>query len=202
MTGSEEGKSPAEILERLGTLLDESTLLREIDQPIEAALQQFHVSASQPLSTREFNAAIGDFVKHVYGEGLAVRRALSASQARAEAMMLLDAYYQGAQVRGYAGALVDATQPPPLGLGLILIRLAGIIAAAERQKYTAWVLARTLGPLSWPERCRVVEFLLQCFGRHLPQQLRLCPPEQLADDIPWLVASVLEVQKAIRQICG
>ncbi len=202
MSSSEEGTSPAEILERLNVLLDESKLLREIDQPIEAALQGFHVNQSQPLTTQDFHAAVAAFVRHIYQEGLAARYTLSASQALGEAILLLDSYYQGQQVRGYIGALLDAAQPPSLGLGLILTQLASIIAAAERQKYTAWVLARTLGPLSWPERCQVTGLLVQAYGPYLPQPLRSCPLEQLAGDIPAFLASVLEVQKAFRQICG
>ena len=187
-------------LEQILTLLDETRLRTEIDEPIDAAAETFYVEQSQPVSHERFHQALAGFVRHVYRDTLRPARMLSPAQAGAEAIALLEMGY-GQRGRGYDAALVDAVDPRHDGMNLALAQLAEVIKQHERRKHRRWVFASSLGPLAWPDRCKVAEALLQRLRPFLPPRLQHCVGAQLVDEIPDLTVTHLGINVLLRRMC-
>jgi len=191
MTSSEEQQTAAIVIDEIMKRLDEQRLRQTIDDPLDAAASSFQLEEQPNVTPGLFHWVLGDFVAHVYESGLSLRQRLSPEQARAEAISLLNAAYQGVHGSGYETALIVAVDPALDGMALVLARLTETIKALERQKYTRWVFADALEPLDWRSRCRVAETLLDRLSPFLPPELLRCAAAQLADEIPALITKDL-----------
>ena len=141
MTNSEQNLSSEKILDTIIDLLNGERMTREIDEPIDLTVKAFQIKTKLPLSHSDFNRVIAEFVRRIYQKGLRITRHLSDQEALAEAVSLLENYYQGIDSRGYDGALLDATGNDQESLGYVLSQLAESIKAVERKKYVQWVFS-------------------------------------------------------------
>jgi hypothetical protein len=200
MTSSRSDAQAADALERILALLDEARVRKEIDEPIDAAIAGFRFEETSPVSHRHFHQIISDFVHRVYRQGIAPHQALSSTQASAEAIALLEEGYWGAQARGYDAALLDAANPAHNGIELVLAQLAEIIKDNQRRQYTHWVLATSLGPLAWGERCRVAALLLDRLRPYLTPPLQRCVAAQVVDELPVLITTHLSTDAVLQSM--
>jgi hypothetical protein len=199
MTCSHSDTQAGNALERIVALLDETCVRDKIDEPIDVAAATFSFEEVQPVSHRHFHQVLGNFVQHVYQNGLHPPQVLSLAQACAQAIALLDMGYSS-QARGYDAALVDAMSPRHDGMNLVLAQLAEVTKDNEKRKYMHWVFAASLGPLAWSERCRVAGLLLDRLRPFLSPQLQGCVAAQLVDEIPALIATHLSSDALLRHM--
>lgn len=125
---------------------------------------------------------------------------LTFEQALAEGIHILQIAYEGTLCRGYDAAYLDAAQPPPGGLGIVLSRMAAGIIAVQRPRHIRSILAGVLGPMGWEQRCKVAELLLQQNHALLEGPLNQCDPSQLANAIPELAITVAGQWDLLRQV--
>ena len=147
MRNSDHSFSPERVLERLSDLLNEEQIEKKVDEPIDIAVQVFKLKIVVPITHSEFNRVITAFIRHIFKSGIQLPRYMSDQKALAEAVFLLEMYYQNDDVKGYDGALVEALGRDTGNLELILSRLTEIIKTSERGKYVEWALSTII--TSW-----------------------------------------------------
>ena len=191
MTNSEQNLSSEELLDTIMDLLNEERMAREIDECIDLAVETFQVKVKVPLSHSDFNRLIAGFVRRIYQKGLRLPRRLSEQAALAEAVSLLEKYYQGIRTGGYDEALVDAAGNDLEGLEYVLSQLAESIKAVEREKYMKWVFVDTVDQLDWETHRRIAATYLVKYKDILPHELRDMDPARLADHFQDLIINHL-----------
>ena len=200
MMSSECAPSVEEILDRLIERLNEDRLREVIDEPLERAASTFAARLARPLTQEVFLRTLGEFAAHVYETGLGISQRLSADQARAEAVHLLDTHYQNEHAKGYYAALVDAMDPCQDGVCLVLASLKGIIRVKERQNYVNAAIAGAVDPLDWPAQCALTERLLERFRDSWPAALQQMAPSRLAGEWPALLFVQLDAAVMLQDI--
>ena len=178
----------AELLDQVAGLLDEQAMARQIDDPIDEALEQFSHVEHEPYSHQRFIETTARFVQHVYEHALSPSRKLTLSQARDETVTLLGRAYMGMSASGYEGAILDAANPSGPGLELVLARLAEAIKRDRRQMHMHYVESRYIDSADWSTKCAMASIVIQRCREFLPTELQGCPPEQLAEDVFDLLA--------------
>jgi len=186
MTSSRSDARADNAVGRILVLLDESRVRGEIDNPIDAAAETFVYDEGEAASHQKLHQVLASFVQHVFRNGPRPPQELSLAQAGAEAIALLETGYSS-HASGYDAALVDAMNPRHDGVNLVLAQLAEIIKVNERRKYTQWVFASALEPLTWAQKCRVAEVLLDHLRPFLPPEMRCCVAAQVVDELPALI---------------
>ena len=200
MTNFNKIRDATGIIEEVFELIDEDYLYRLIDKRIEEAAVDFKFDRKAPLTHQAFIRIIGDFVYHVYKNGLCVRQTLSAAQARAEAMALLEKCYESPHANGYFGAFLDVSNSKMDTHESILIQIAEIIKALAREKYIKWVYFNRIISLDWPVRCQIAEILIKRWAPFLPLNISQCSPAQLADHLPDLIEVLRSTDGTVRKM--
>jgi hypothetical protein len=200
MTSSEQNLSSEKRIDTIMDLLNEEQMVRAIDERIDLAVKAFQLKVKVPLSHSDFNRVITGFVRDLYRKGLRLPRHLSEQEALAEAVSLLEKYYQGMHTRGYDGAVLDAAGDDLEGLEYVLSQLAESIKAVEREKYVKWVFADTVDQSDWETcRCIAATYLMQ-YKDLLSPELRDMDSARLADHFQDLIINHLSTDNLIRQI--
>ena len=181
-------------------LIDEDYLYRLIDKPIEEAVVDFTFDRKAPLTHQAFIRIIGDFVHHINKNGSRLRQKLSVTQARAEAVAILEAGYQGSHASGYDAAFLDVLNPKLDGYEFVLSQIAEIIKGMSRQRHIKWVYSSRIAPLDWPTRYRIAEILLKHWRPFLPLNISQCSPAQLADHLPDLIEVLRSTDGTVRKM--
>lgn len=200
MTNSEHNFSSQKVLDRLSELLDEERLAKEIDEMLDVEAHNFQLKISPPINTSKFNRIVSSFVKNIYKTGLRLPIHLSGPSATAEAVYLLENYYQNEGSKGYDGALFDAVGTNIQGFELVLARLAESIKMAERTKYIAWVFADNFLNLDWKQKHRIVAFYLTQNKALLPAELCDLDPARLVDCFQELFITHMSTENMVQQV--
>jgi hypothetical protein len=198
---SDNNLDAAKIIEEVFELLDEQYLYQFIDKRIEQATAVFELEQRATMTHEIFIHTIGDYLHHIYKTGFWIRQIMSIAQARAEAMALLEKYYQTPYSRGYDTAFLNVLNSKLYGFEFILTEIAEIIKAATREKYIKWIYFSRIIPLDWSVRCQIAEILIKRWAPFLPPNLSQCSPAQFADHLPDLINALRstndEVQKRL-----
>jgi len=179
-------------------LLDEELMARQFDEPIGRAAEAFECRGPSVYTHATFLTEVADFVRHVYEHGLPGRRRLSPSQARDEAVALLQRVYRGPDFDGYDAAAVEAANTDGAGIRSVLATLAEAMKAIERQTYEQWVAARYINAADWETKCAVAAVLRERLAEYLPPGLLGCAPEQLAHRVFDLLKHDLTTDKKLQ----
>lgn len=197
------GGRARQLLDRLSSLLDEDRMARLIDAPIDHVVREYGFPEETPFSADLFHRTLADFLRLVYERGMRLRRRLTVSQARDEAVCLLDQAYEGTHSRGYDAAVLDAADPMQSGTRLVLTRLADGLKARERMRYLRWVATRHIDPADWQIKCAMAEILLIRCRHWLPAELRNSAPARWADFVLELLTIDLNATSQLdRGRCG
>jgi len=199
MTSSTEGSGLLTLADEVCALTSTDTLCRLIDEPILLAADSFGDGPKSPISTETFLKVIGEFVGHLYAKGLCVGRQLTSSQARAEALSILEEGYEGPGSYGFDAALLDATDPKGPGIEWVLERIEAAIIGRQRSQHVRWVFETRINSLNWADKCRLAQFLMAQNAAFLPEALLGCRPAQLAHLLTELITilSVAEEKLAL-----
>ena len=186
--------SRLELLEHVAAALQADLLAHKVIAPIELAMGTFEMPPACVSNRDEFLEIIGDFVQLLYWQGSGTPLRMSATQARARALQLLEEQYEGVLASGYVGAYLDATRPEGPGLGAVLATLAGLVAKEQVQQRTTSVLVRLISPTDWATQRRVVEQLVSCLGPCLPSHLAERPVASLVSAYRELIELYLRAE--------
>jgi len=200
MTNSNRIFSPEKILENIVGLLDEEIVSREIDAPIDLALQTFRFDEKMPFSHADFNQIIARFVQHLYREGLRLWRDLSDRESLTEAISLLRRYYRGVYTKGYDGALLDACTGRLEGVEMVLSALAEAIKVAERDKYIVSIFVQNIDQLDWEGQCQIVSTYFKQYESSLPPQLRETDCARWAGHLADLIVNHMFSERLIKGV--
>jgi hypothetical protein len=200
MTSFDNNLDAAEIVQEVLKLLDEHYLYQFIDKCIEEATANFKFKRMTTMNHKDFIHVIGDFIFHIYKTGFWIRQIISIKQARAEAVALLEKYYQGPYSHGYATAFVGLLNSKLDGLEFILSQIAEIIKATTREKYIQWVYCSRIIPLDWSDRCQIAKILMNRWAPFLPPNIQQCSPAQIADHLPDLINVVHSADGKFRNV--
>ena len=194
MTNSEHEHSPEKVLDIILDLLNNERITKEVDAPIDQAVEDFRLDITPPLSHESFNQVVAQFIQHLYLHGLRIHRELSDEKALTEAISILQMRYQGVHTTGYDGALLDAISGNLEGLELVMFRLAESIKEVEREKYAKWVFVSNVDQLDWRARHKIALAYLKQYEDILSPQLRDMDPARLADNINDLIINHLSTE--------
>ena len=202
MTNSEGRRKAAAIVEEVFEKTVEEYLQLRIDQPIEKAAASFEFDAAAPVTHQSFTQVTRDFVRHVYEQGLGCWQEMSAMEACAEAVAILEEGYEALHGRGYYAAFLDASNPELNGLEYVLAQMANYINVKARTRYTRWVCASRIELSDWPTRCLIAEILLKRWKSCLLPNVRACSPAQLAHHLSELINLVLSTNRTVNKMLG
>ena len=160
MTNSEGKRKANAIIEEVFEKAGEEYLQLRIDEPVEKAAASFEFDQDSPITHHTFIQIITDFVRHVYKQGLYPRQEMSATEACAEAVAILEEGYQSPHGRGYYAAFLDASNEKLDGLEYVLAQMASYINVKAKTRYIRWVYASRMELADWPTRCLIAEILL------------------------------------------
>jgi hypothetical protein len=200
MTNFNSNRGPARIIEQIFKLTDEEYLYQFIDQRIEEAAVEFDFDRNAPSTYKSFIGIIGDFVHHIYENGLCIPQTLSVTQARAEAIAILEEYYLGPHARGYYAAFLDTSNSKLDGHESILSQIAEIIKALARERHLKWVYFIRIASLDWITRCQIAEILLTQWRPFLPHNIRQCAPDQFAGHLPDLINLLRSTDNKVKKM--
>ena len=200
MTDSYKRTLAESTLDRIDSLLDEGHMQESIDRRLDSAAVTFLMPGidSTIPSNRGFLDLIAKFARHVHLCGLPISRNLTATQARAEAVSILERTYQGQGGRGYEAALVDTLSLGESGADYILSYVTNALKVEERRKHIRWVLATNIDSLSWESKRDIVCVILCRLKDLLPDEVRTCRPERLADFCARLILDNIETANELK----
>jgi len=199
MTSSDNNPDAAGIIQEVFELIDEQYLYQFIDKYIEKATADFKFNRKATMTHQAFIHTIGDFLHHIYKTGFWIRQIMSIAQARAEAMALLEKYYQSPHSRGYDTAFLDVLNSKLDGFEFILAQIAEIIKAVTREKHIKWVYFSRIIPLDWSVRCQIAEILIKRWAPFLTPDISQCSPAQFADHLPDLINALRSTNDAVKK---
>jgi hypothetical protein len=182
------------ILDRFAEWMAPERLSREVDEPIDRALESFRCPEGLVTSGTLFHRTIGRFVQHVEHALTPAGSTLPIDHAVAEGIELLERTYMGAQGQGYFAARLDAADPSGPGMPLVLSRLAERIKEQRRAAIFPSTFDQWVDPTDWTMLCALANLLQKRLADVATDELRRCPLEQLASCIPELLALDLDVR--------
>ena len=89
-----------EQLDTILNLLNEEVVFKEIDQPLELAVNPFVLELPENMTYREFNGIMASFYQHLNQHGLRMRRKLSNADALNDVIWLIENHYRGYETHG------------------------------------------------------------------------------------------------------
>ena len=181
-----------EQLDTILNLLNEEVLLKEIDQPLEKAINSFAFKLVEKMTYKEFNGIMASFYQYLNQHGLRITRKLSNADALNEVIWLIENHYRGYETYGYDGAVFDALSQGEEGILLILERLTATIKSIERTKYIDFIISSTVDPSNWQLRKELVRTLLERFSHLFHPDVQKLPSAQLVPCLEDLLSIVGE----------
>jgi hypothetical protein len=98
MTNFEPNGKAATIIEEVLEEINDEYLYRRIDEPIERSAASFEFDRDAPVTHQTFIQVITGFVRHVYEQAHGCWQEMSAKEAYAEAVAILEEGYQTAAI--------------------------------------------------------------------------------------------------------
>ena len=194
MRSSCRDESPQGWLRRVCESLDEETLRRTFDDPIDEAAAGFLLDATACTSHRQFLDVAGRFVAHLYGNALPVPVHLTEAQARAEALYILESGYPSESGERFDDAYLHAVDALFDGVAQVLHTTKEVIRARLHQDYLEGVLETELGPLDWKMRREIAVLLVRELWDYLPDNLRNQSVRSMTETIEDLVKVVSQMR--------
>jgi len=202
MTNSEGKRKASAIIEEVFEKTSEEYLQLRIDDPIEKASASFEFDRDAPIAHQTFTQVTTDFVRYLHEQGLWFGQTMSAVEACAEAVAILEEGYQAPHGRGYYAAFLDASNPNLSGLEYVLAQMAEYITALARSRHIRWVWTSRMELADWPTRCLIAEILLERWKPFLLDNLCTCPPAQLAGHLSELINLGLSTNRMVTKMQG
>ena len=183
-------------LNHLLRALEDTTLTRRIDQPIDRALHRFRLRWPAKACPRELHRAVGELARDLES-AIGVELADHSDHAcREEGCVRLQAMPDHA----YEHHLLSIDADPEYGIDQVLMEVAAHIKATWRGRLCAWTVLRTIQGLSWHGRRELAGMLRDMHAEHLPETLRHWPAGLLVEQIPALLELQQQGDRRLRDL--
>jgi hypothetical protein len=194
MTNSNNSCKVTAIIDEIFELLDADYIYKTIDGPMEEAVESFEFDSKAPMTFQSFFKITGDFIAHINRFGPGVRKILSATQARSEALSTIEnCYYHCSDDIRLDTAYIDATDNETTGIEYVLEQMANYIKEKARERHVKWVLATRLTCLDWKIQCSIARTLMHQEKQYIPPDLLACHPDQFTHCLNDLMESFIEI---------
>lgn len=193
---------PIEIIDTICSLLDEETVNRKVNEPLEHANQEFQLDVAVPITRVEFNRVITAFIQHMYEKGIRLPRTLSFQEALAEAVFILNRYYDNDKAEEYDGALLDAVSKSKEGIEMVLAEITEALKTQEQIKYINWVFTCHIDCLDWEAQKKIIISFLKLNEKFLPTNLLQLNPGRISKIIRELISDYCSIVNILRQSIG
>lgn len=200
MTDSEMPGDIQNIVETVIELLEEDTIAREVEYPVNQAIKEFQFVFEEPITPAGFNRIIASFVTHINKRGLRFPRMLTDREALAEAVYLLDRYSDAEDPDRYAAIMTIVGANDREEMEKTLLMLAEIIKVIEREKYRRWVFQYHFRSLEWEYQCRIVSLLKKSLSHTIVSELERLKPAQLVEYFEELIDIDLISRNIVKQL--
>jgi hypothetical protein len=178
------------ILRVLSVRLDTKQISNAFDKALERYLEQNR----EPKNHTEFNQEIARCIQIIYRIGVKPGQSLSAQEAMAKAIDLLDRYCNNHGSRGYEAAYLDVVYSGEASIGDVCYQLFQMIKEHEIRKYQNYVYSTTINPLDWQLHLDITKGIIELFGEYLPPLIVESPPERFSGFYKDLIDMVLSSQ--------
>jgi len=200
MTNFSQSVESFEILKKIFDLLDDETVIRKVDEPLDRAVQEFQLDVTLPITHSEFNRVIAAFIQHLNEKGIRLPRTLSYQEALAEAVFILNRYYGNDEAQDYDGIVADAVGKSMEGLEMVLEQLSEFVKTQERMKYVNWVFICYVDSLNWEARQNLVISYLKLNEKYLPNDLLHMDPARTLKVFRKLIIDHVSDESFFRQM--
>ena len=198
MTNSNNRGEVTAIIGEIFALLDAEYIHKTIEGPIEEAVESFEFDSNAPMSFQNFFKIVGDFITHIYRFGPGVRKILSATQARTEALSIIEkCYWHCTEDIRLDAAYLDAADNETAGIEYVLEQMANYIKEKARERHIKWVFATRLRCLDWKTQCSIAKALINQQRPYIPSDLLACQPEQFTHCLDDLMNSFIEINSKL-----
>jgi len=202
MTNSKGKHKAQQMIKNILEITDEEYLYQNIHRPIEETFEKFEFDREIPLSHEQFIHTVSELLRQIYRYSFSPQQIMTASQARAEALAILEEgyqSYQNARDHGYDAAFSDASDTQDNGLEFVLSQLVELIITRARYRHIEWIYATRLEMIDWQTKCLMAEIMLDRWKPFLPQSILSCSPSQLADYLSDLIDVILSSDRIVRR---
>lgn len=179
-------------LEALEAALSPHSLQQLIDIPLETAAEPMLGPRSRPVSSREFNRQIADFVAQVCAAGSRGKRSLSQAEAFAVAVQALGDISGLRDRMGYDSALLTTVHDGSQEINVVFVTILEGIKQREKADYVRWRCCSLLDSLDWRMKCQLVETIVQVHRSRTGAEVLGGDPARFAGDLLDLVSAYLE----------
>lgn len=198
MTNSSNSCEATTIIDEIFELLDADYIHQTIDGPIEEAVESFEFDSKAPMTFQNFFKITGDFIAHLCRFGPGVRKILSATQARSEALSIIEkCYYHCSDDIRLDTAFLDATDNETTGIEYILEQMANYIKDKARKTHVEWVFTTRLRCLDWKIQCSIAKAFIHREKPYIPSDLLACHPAQLTHDLDDLMKLFIDTNSKL-----
>ena len=198
MTNSTKSCEATTIIDKIFELLDADYIHQTIDGPIEEAVESFEFDSNAPMTFQNFFRITGDFIAHIHRFGPGVRKILSETQARSEALSIIEkCYYHCSHDIRLDTAFLDAIENETTGIEYVLEQMANYIKEKARKTYAEWVFTSRLRCLDWKIQCSIAKAFMHREKPYIPSDLLACHPDQLTHDLDDLMNLFIDVDSKL-----
>ena len=198
MTNSYNSCKVTAIIDEIFELLDADYIHKIIDGPFEETVESFEFDSKAPMTVQNFFKITGDFIAHLCRFGPGVRKILSETQARSEALSIIEkCYYHCSDDIRLDTAYLDATDNETTGIEYVLEQMANYIKEKARERHIKWVFATRLTCLDWKIQCSITRVLLDREKQYIPSELLAFRPDQLTHYLNDLMASFIDTNSKL-----
>ena len=198
MTNSTNSSKVSAIIDEIFELLDADYIHKIIDGPIEEAVESFEFDSKAPMTFQKFFKITGDFIAHIYRFGPGVRKILSETQARSEALSIIEkCYYHCSDDIRLDTAYLDATDNETTGIEYVLEQMGDYIKEKARKTHAECVFTSRLRCLDWKIQCSIAKAFMHREKPYIPSDLLACHPDQLTHDLDDLMNLFIDVDSKL-----
>jgi hypothetical protein len=180
--------------------LIESIPARTISDMIDSAFRSFQLPGERVASHNEFNEHIALFIQHIYRDGFINPVNLDKNAALAEAISLLDLYYEGFGVIGYESAYLDVIDDTGKGFEFVVTKMAEIIKNIETQKWLNAYYLRNINPLDKNLHAEIIKSLFEQHPEYYPENILTIDPVCFCQHYRELLDIVVQSEGLIRHL--
>jgi hypothetical protein len=173
-----------------------------ISQRIKETMDSFFAGGIDVSDHQKFNERISEFVRQIYGNALMFPRMLKSDAVLAEAINLLDQYYESPGGRGYDAAYLEAVDKPGKGIEHVLRELADFMKSREITHWLNSFYLSNIDPIDKNLHLEIVKSLLGKYFNHLPDSIRERNPASFIKYYRNLIDLVVSSEKFSGQLAS
>lgn len=184
-------------IEQIFYMLDENTILKKVDHPIDEVLINYSYSVSEEASQKELVSIIGGYIKKLQCKGILIP---IAADELSEVLSFLENHNSDEGSLGYERALYDIKQYGKEGISTVLEDISKSLKIELRSQYLNWIYNTKIIYLDWNLKLNLVKEFSKRYEIFLPSEITSMPDERKALFIKELLVNNFHVAKTGKEI--